>query len=333
MNKEKKQLSLKETISILEKKYGSGVVVRNDEESKTNVKAISTGCYAIDGLLGCGGLPMGRIIEIYGIESSGKTTLCLFFASQIQKQGGKVVYLDIEQSYDRNYAEKIGVSDNTKNFIVSQPSTLEETFDIIRAFVATNEIDLIIVDSVAAMIPKVELEEGNLEKDSMAVKARLMSKYLPVITSEISHSKTIVIFINQLRSNVGVYYGPKETTPGGRALKFFSSVRLSVTKGESLKDGNIQIGNILKIVAKKNKVGFPFKDCSINLYYGSGIDLDADLFDFAVEQKVINKSANTYEYKNRKLGIGREQAQRFLKENEEIKEEIRNALKNDFSNK
>lgn len=316
---------MQETINTLEKKYGVGVVLQNDD-TPTNVKAVSTGCYEIDSLLGCGGLPLGRIIEIYGQESSGKTTMCLFFAAQIQKNGGKVVYLDVEQSYDRKYAGSIGIDTDSKNFIVSQPSTLEETFDIIRAFIATNQVDLIIVDSVAAMIPKRDLEEGNLEKDSMAVKARLMSKYLPVITSEIAKSKTIVIFINQLRSNVGVFYGPKDTTPGGKALKFFASIRLSVTKGEAIKADDAQIGNTLKIVCKKSKVGFPFKECEVDLYYGSGIDLIMDTVNYGERIGTIHKEGNTYMFGDKKLGVGREQAKAALEKDTELYQKIRESI-------
>lgn len=320
MKKEGGVPGLEETIAALEKKYGDGAVLRQDE-APASVKAISTGCFAIDGLLGCGGLPVGRLIEIYGMESSGKSTLCLFFAAQIQKQGGKVVYIDVEQAYDGRYAELIGVK--TKDLIVSQPSTLEETCEFVRAFAATNAIDLIVVDSLAAMIPKQDLEEGNLEKDSVAVKARLMSKYLPVITAEVAKSKTIVIFINQLRSNIGVYYGPKDTTPGGKALKYFASVRLSVTKGEAIKEKEIQIGTRMKVVAKKNKVGFPYKEGELDLYFGSGVDLVSDTVDAGVAHEVITKSGNTYEYKSKKLGVGKEQVRTFLRENGETYEAIR----------
>ncbi len=315
--------ALEETISALEKKYGQGVVLRTDD-TPTNVKAIPTGSFAIDNLLGCGGLPVGRLIEIYGQESSGKSTLCLFFAAQMQKQGKKIVYLDVEQSYDRRYAELIGV--DTDKLIVSQPSSLEETFDILRAFVASGEVDLIILDSVAALVPAADFEEGNLEKDSMAVKARLMSKYLPVVNSEISKSNTICVFINQTRANIGVYYGPKDTTPGGKALKFFASVRLSVTKGEAIKSGDSQIGNVMKIVAKKNKVGFPFREATVDLYYGSGVDLIKDTFDAAVAAEVIEKTGNTYIFNKDSLGVGRNNASSYLKEHLEILAEVRKAL-------
>jgi recombination protein RecA len=321
-------ISLEDTIKDLEKKYGEGVVLKQEHQN-ASVESISTGCYAIDNLLGCGGLPVGRVIEIYGMESSGKSSLCLFFAGQFQKQGKKIVYLDVEQAYDQRYAESLGVS--TKDLIVSQPSTLEETFDIVRAFLSTKKVDMIVIDSLAAMIPKQDLVEGNLEKDSVAIKARLMSKYLPVISSESAKSKTIVLFINQLRSNIGVYYGPKDTTPGGKALKFFSSVRLSVSKGLAIKDKEVQIGNSMKVVAKKNKVGFPYKEAEVDIYYGEGVDLINDVIVTALEYEVLTKSGHSYLFGEVKLGVGKEQAKAFLTKNpavvKDIKKEIDKKIK------
>jgi recombination protein RecA len=308
MKSEKKETTpdIEEAIKGLNKKYGSGTILKADD-NPADIETISTGSFAIDYIFGCGGLPRGRLIEVYGQESSGKSTLCLFFASQIQKQKGKVVYIDAENAYDPSYAKGIGVE--TEKLIVSQPSTLEETMDTIRAFVETNAIDLIIVDSVAALVPRSELEGEEMLKDTMATQARLLGKALRILTGPISRSKTIVIFINQLRDKIGVFYGQKETTPGGKALKFFSSVRLSVTKGDKiLGTKEEQIGNRLNITAVKNKVGFPWRRCSIDLYYGTGIDLSSDLFDTAVESNVIKKEGNTYSYDKIELGVGREKA-------------------------
>lgn len=320
---------LKKVINELEKKYGEGVVLTDGDSH--NVKALSTGCFAIDSLLGCGGLPVGRLMEVYGEESSGKSSACLFFAGQIQKQGGKILYIDVEQTYDQKYAAKLGVDTGPNHFYVSQPSTLEETMDILRSFILTNHFDLIIVDSVAAMVPKADFEDGALEKDSVAVKARLMSKYLPVLASEVAASKTVVIFINQTRANIGVYYGPKDTTPGGKSLKFFCSVRLSVTKGTAIKRGDEQVGNSLRIVAKKNKVGIPYREGTMDLYFGEGVDLISDTLDFGVKMGVIALAGNTYSYGETKLGVGKEKVKEALRSDEamlaKIREEIYSKIK------
>lgn len=312
-------------IARIRKQYGDGAIIQNDETSD-HVEAVSTNCYTVDNLLGCGGLPKGRIIEMYGSESSGKSTMCLFFASQVQKRGGTVAYLDVENAYDRAYAEKIGVK--TDKLLVSQPSTLEETFDILRAYAETNAVDLIIVDSVAAMTPKSELEGEEMLKDTMAVQARLMGKALRIVTGPISRSKTVVIFINQLREKIGVFYGEKTTTPGGKALKFYSSVRLSVTKGEKLyNDKKEQIGNVLKLTAVKNKVGAPYRSGEVTLYYGTGIDLAVDTFKAAVERDIITKTGNTYSLGDKKLGVGEGASVEFLKNNPEMYDEVYKVLK------
>ena len=326
MKKEKEITpSLKATLAALEKQYGDGVILSGD--SMQEVESISTGCFAIDNLLGCGGLPKGRIMEIFGQESSGKSTLCLFFAAQVQKQGGKVVYIDAENAYDREYASGIGV--DTDKLLVAQPETLEESFDIMRALAETNEIDLIIVDSVAALVPKSELEGEQMLKETVGVQARLLGKALRIITGPVSRSKTIVIFINQVRTNVGVMWGNPETTPGGKALKFFSSVRIKVSKGDKIKGkGEEQIGNVLKLSAVKNKVGFPFKNAEISLYYGAGIDLIADTLTAALENAIVVKTGNTYSFGEVKLGVGEVQTVNALKTNQELLENIRAAITN-----
>lgn len=307
-------------IDSITKKYGDGTVLVNNNDSVSNVRATSTGCLGLDRVFGCGGIPEGRIIEIYGAESSGKTTMTLFIAAQMQKQGKKVAFIDVEQAFDRGWAKKLGV--DVDNLLVTQPSTVEETMDIIRGVTSLNMFDLVIVDSVEAMIPAKELEDGALEKDSIGLKARLLNKYLRVITSEAAHTKTVIVFINQVRSNVGVMYGPKDITPGGKALKFYASVRLSVTKGEAIKNGNEQIGNTVRVVAKKNKVGFPFREVELDLYYQSGIDLIKDTLDNAVEHGVIKLDKRTYSYEDTKIGTSKEEAARYLREHQDVYERI-----------
>lgn len=319
--------SIKEALARLRKQYGEGVVLA-PEDVPTHVDSIPTGCYAIDTLLGCGGLPRGRIIEIYGNEGSGKSTLCLFFAAQVQKQGGAVVYVDVENAYDASYANIMGVE--TNKLMISQPETLEESFDIIRAMAETNEVDLIIVDSIAALTPKAELESVEMFKETMALQARLIGKGIRIITGPVSRSKTVVIFINQVRSKVGVVWGNPDVTPGGKSLKFFSSVRLNVTKGDKILGvKEEQIGNTVKVNAVKNKVGMPFKKCTFDLYYGSGVDLISDLFDTAVADDVIVKTGNTYKFNDSILGVGRDKAISALRTgpNEEVRKALTIKLK------
>jgi len=322
MNKTHKPVgSLEEARAKLQKQYGESVILQQDSVPE-KIDVVPTGCFALDDLLGCGGLPRGRIIEIYGEMSSGKSTLCLYLASQVQKNGGTVAYLDNENAYDRQYAELLGV--DTSQLLLSQPTTLEETFDIIRAYTEANCVDLIVVDSVAAMVPKTELEGEEMLKDSVALQARLLGKGLRILTGPVGRSSTIVIFINQTRSNVGIMYGPKDTTPGGKALKFFSSVRLNVKKGERIEgNGKEQIGNTIKITATKNKVGFPYRSGSFDLYYGEGVDLVSDTLEYGVSTGVVELSGNTYSYGEKKLGVGREKAKTALREDEKLFNEVR----------
>ena len=321
---------LQEAIDAIKKKYGDGAVMKSGEIAD-KIEAISTNCYAIDNLLGCGGIPRGRITEIFGAESSGKSTLCLYLAAQVQKAGGLCVYIDAENAYDQQYAETIGV--DTSKLLVSQPSSLEEAFDSIREFADSNAVDLIIIDSVSALVPKSEIEGEEMLKDTMAVQARLLSKGLRILSGPISKSKTVVIFINQLRANIGVMYGQKEITTGGKALKYYASVRLNIGKGDKiLGTKDAQIGNTMNITAVKNKVGFPFKKASVDLYYGKGVDLHADTLDYGAECGVIKLVGNTYSFGEEKLGVGRENARKFLVKNEEVYQKIRKNI-NDENNK
>lgn len=320
----KEKLTLKDAMKSIRDKYGEGSILTT-EKSQEKVETMPSGSFAIDNILGTG-IPRGRIIELYGEPSQGKSTISLFLAGQIQKQGGTVAYLDAENAYDASYAEKLGVS--TKDLIVSQPDTLEEAFDIIRTFAETNSVDLIIVDSVASLTPKAELAEDDQFKETMALQARLLGKALRINTGIIAKSKTTVIFINQTRSKVGVFYGQKETTPGGKALKFFSSVRLSVAKVEKIEGPNKeQIGATLKLTAVKNKCAFPFRSGTINLYYDSGIDLHSDTLDRAEETGVVTKTGNTYSFGETKLGVGRENARKFLVKNGDVYQAIREGIK------
>lgn len=312
-------------LAKLRKQYGAGVVLQ-DSDFPEEIEVIPTGCFAIDNLLGCGGLPRGRVIEIFGEPSEGKSTLCLFLAGQVQKQGGTVAYIDAESAYESSYAKNLGVT--TEDLLVSQPETLEETFDIVRALAETNQIDLIIVDSVAALVPKSELEGAEMLKETMALQARLLGKALRIVTGPISRSKTIVIFINQTRSKVGMVWGNPETTPGGKALKFFSSVRLKVSKGDKILGAKeVQIGNTVKITAVKNKVGMPFRKGQFDLYYGAGVDLVADTMETAEEMSVIKKTGNTYFFGEEKLGVGKDNTIETMKNNKELYEKIHQSTK------
>ncbi len=327
MKETNKEDKIGDALERLQKKYGEGVVIQPDEESEFKVEFYPTGSYGIDTMMGAG-LPKGRIIEIYGEPSAGKSVLTTFLMAQIQKGGGRVALIDAEHAFDSAYAKNIGL--DTSKLFISQPTDLEEAMDVVRELVKTGEFDIITIDSVAALTPRAELEgEEMLKEGGMALQARLLGKSLRILTSEISKSKTTVIFINQVRDKVGVFYGAKTSTPGGKALKFFSSVRLDVVRGEKFLDKNEeQIGNELKITAVKNKVGKPFKRTSIDLYYTQGIDLFADTLDFGEKCGVIEKSGNTYTFKDNKLGVGRDNAKKYLSNNIEVYNAVRTAIDN-----
>jgi recombination protein RecA len=313
----------------LQKKYGNDVLMELSRDTDFKVEWFSTGSFALDEVIGKG-LPKGRIIEVFGAESSGKSTMSLFLMAQIQKAGGRVALIDAENAFDGAYASNIGL--DISKLLVSQPQTLEEAFDIMKALIDTGEMDMIVVDSVSALVPKSAFESEEMLKDTMAVQARLMSKGLPLLSGPISKTKTILIFINQIRDKVGVFYGAKTTTSGGRALKFYSSVRLEVAKGGKLEGkGDVQIGNEIIVKAAKNKVGFPWKAAKIDLYYARGLDLHADTLDFGEKVGIIKKVGITYSYDNIVLGVGREKARQTLVEDEILYQKIREAItkKND----
>jgi len=327
MTEKEKSKSIEEAMAQLHKKYGKESVVELDKEMNIEVEAISTGCFALDDAFGCGGMPRGRIIEVFGAESSGKSTLTTSLMAEIQRAGGRVALIDAEFAFDANYARGIGL--DTDKMILSQPGSLEEAMDVLNGLVKSHALDIIVVDSVAALVPKSEVEgEGEMLKDTMAVQARLLGKALRILTGAIARSGTIVIFINQLREKIGVFFGNKDTTPGGKALKFFASVRVDVKKGEKIEGKNKElIGYVLKATMVKNKVGYPWKQAEFELYFGSGIDKTGDTLDYGNKIGVVTKAGNTYSIDDNKIGVGRDQAKKYLKDHADVYEKLVETIK------
>ncbi|KGG80277.1 recombinase RecA [Caloranaerobacter azorensis] len=319
-----KKKALEMAISQIEKQFGKGSIMKLGENSKLNVEAISTGALSLDIALGIGGLPRGRIVEIYGPESSGKTTVALHVIAEAQKQGGAAAFIDAEHALDPSYAKRLGV--DIDNLIVSQPDTGEQALEIAEALVRSGAIDVIVIDSVAALVPKAEIE-GEMGDSHVGLQARLMSQALRKLAGAIKKSNTIAIFINQLREKVGVMFGNPETTPGGRALKFYASVRLDVRKVETLKQSDEMIGNRTKVKVVKNKVAPPFKIAEFDIMYGTGISKEGNLLDVGVSDGIINKSGSWYSYGEHRLGQGRENAKEFLRENVKIAQEIEEKIR------
>jgi recombination protein RecA len=304
----------------IEKQFGKGSIMKLGEASANmNIETVPTGSIALDIALGVGGLPRGRIVEIYGPESSGKTTVALHAVAEVQKRGGQAAFIDAEHALDPVYARNLGV--NIDELLISQPDTGEQALEIAEALVRSGAVDVIVVDSVAALVPKNELE-GEMGDSHVGLQARLMSQALRKLAGAISKSKTIAIFINQLREKVGVMFGNPETTTGGRALKFYASVRLEVRRGEALKVGNEVVGHRTKIKVVKNKVAPPFKQADVDIMFGEGISREGSLIDIATELDIIQKSGAWYSYNEERLGQGRENAKQFLKEHPELTEEI-----------
>lgn len=321
---DEKKVSMAEAIKDLNKKYDQNLVVKMGD--KFTIEAFPTNSYSLDYVFGCGGVPKGRAIEIFGQESSGKTTLALYLIAQIQKQGGKAMFIDVEHSLSQEYAKKLGV--NVDELYMSQPDTGEQAFDVIEKVAETGGIDIIVLDSVASLVSAKELED-DIEKDTVALQARLMSKGLRRVTGLLAKTKTTVIFINQIRDKIGVYWGNKTTTSGGRALKYYSSTRLEVKKGEKIKGKNdAVIGNWLNICAVKNKVGEPWRVTELELLFGKGVDLVGDVLDSAVKEKIVDKTGGTFTYGEVKLAVGRDHAKKFLEEHPEVLQEITNKLNN-----
>lgn len=303
----------------IEKQFGKGSIMKLGEQAEQRVSTVSSGSIAIDIALGVGGYPKGRIIEIYGPESSGKTTVALHAIAEAQRNGGQAAFIDAEHALDPVYAQKLGV--NIDELLLSQPDTGEQALEIAEALVRSGAIDIIVVDSVAALVPKAEIE-GEMGDSHVGLQARLMSQALRKLSGAINKSKTIAIFINQVREKIGVMFGNPETTPGGRALKFYSSVRLEVRRAETLKQGNEMIGNRTKVKVVKNKVAPPFKVAEVDIMYGEGISREGSILDIGSEIDVVEKSGAWYSYKGERLGQGRENAKQFLRENPEMAEEI-----------
>ena len=326
---EEKKKALESVFSVIEKEYGTGSIMKLGDANSVDVEVIPTGSLTLDMALGVGGLPRGRVIEIYGPESSGKTTVALHVVAEAQKMGGEAAFIDAEHALDPVYAKILGV--DIDNLLVAPPDTGEQALDIAEALVRSGALDVIVVDSVAALVPKAEID-GEMGDSHVGLLARLMSQALRKLTAVISKSGTVVIFINQLREKVGVMYGNPETTPGGRALKFFSSVRLDVRRGEVIKNGTELIGNKTKVKVVKNKVAPPFKTAEFDILYGEGISKEGNILDFAVENNIIKKSGAWFSYNGEKIGQGRDNVRKYMVENKEftaeIDRQVRELLKN-----
>ncbi len=317
---EEKLKALEHALADLDKQYGKGAVMKLGENvTDQNIPVIPTGCLTLDAALGVGGIPRGRIVEIYGPESSGKTTVALHIVAEAQRAGGIAAFVDAEHALDPAYAKKLGV--NIDELYVSQPDTGEQALEIAEALVRSGALDVVVIDSVAALVPKAEID-GEMGDSFVGLQARLMSQALRKLAGIINKTGCVAIFINQLREKVGVMYGNPETTPGGRALKFYASVRLDVRRGEQLKDGATVVGNHTKVKVVKNKVAPPFRVAEFDIVYGEGISKEGTLLDLAVERDIIHKSGAWFSYKDQRIGQGRENTRLFLKSHPEIAEEI-----------
>ena len=316
---ESRKRALEVALGKIEKDFGKGSVMKLGENLTEKVDVIPTGSLSVDAALGVGGLPRGRIVEVYGPESSGKTTLALHAVAQAQKLGGTAAFIDAEHALDPVYAGKLGV--DIDELYVSQPDNGEQALDICEALVRSGAIDIVVVDSVAALVPKAEIE-GDMGDSHVGLQASLMSQALRKLTSVISKTNTVVIFINQLREKVGVMYGNPETTTGGKALKFYATIRIDVRKSEAIKEGKEIIGNRTKITIKKNKVAPPFRGCVVDMLYGEGISRTGEVLDFAVEMDLIRKSGSFYSYNDERIGQGRDNARQFLLDHPDIFDEL-----------
>ena len=316
---EEKLKALEHALADLDKQFGKGSVMKLGEQSAQDISVIPTGCLTLDAALGVGGIPRGRIVEIYGPESSGKTTVALHIVAEAQKAGGIAAFVDAEHALDPAYAKKLGV--NIDELYVSQPDTGEQALEIAEALVRSGALDVVVIDSVAALVPKAEID-GEMGDSFVGLQARLMSQALRKLAGIINKTGCVAVFINQLREKVGVMYGNPETTPGGRALKFYASVRLDVRRGEQLKDGTTVVGNHTKGKVVKNKVAPPFRVAEFDIVYGEGISKEGTLLDLAVERDIVHKSGAWFSYKDQRIGQGRENTRMFLKNNPEIANEI-----------
>lgn len=316
--------TLEQVLADIEKQFGKGSIMKLGDESHNEIDTVSSGSLTLDIALGVGGYPKGRIIEIYGPESSGKTTFALEAIAEVQKAGGKAAFIDAEHALDPVYAKNLGVDIN--DLLLSQPDTGEQALEICEALVRSEAISIVVIDSVAALVPQAEIE-GEMGDSHVGLQARLMSQALRKLSGTISKTNTIAIFINQLREKVGVLFGNPETTPGGRALKFYSTIRLDVRRGEQIKNGDNVIGNKTNVKIVKNKVAPPFKTASVEIMYGQGVSREAEILDLASEIGIVDKSGAWYSYNGEKIGQGKENAKQFLRDNHTIKEEIENKVR------
>jgi recombination protein RecA len=316
--------AVEQAISQIEKQFGRGSIMKMGEEKVLEIPAISTGSLALDTALGVGGVPRGRVVEIYGPESSGKTTLALHIAAEAQALGGMVAFIDAEHALDMGYARRLGV--DVDNLLVSQPDTGEQALDIAEILVRSGGIDVLVIDSVAALVPRAELE-GEMGDQHMGLQARLMSQALRKLTATISKSMTCVIFINQIRMKIGVMFGSPETTTGGNALKFYASQRLDIRRIAAIKEGDQVIGNRTRVKVVKNKIAPPFKEAEFDIIYGTGISKEGDILDLAVSMNLVEKSGAWYSFGGERLGQGRENVKKFLAENTDIRDRIADLVK------
>ena len=319
MEREEKLKALDAALSQIERQYGKGAVMKLGDHEKREIDVISSGSLSLDIALGIGGYPKGRIIEIYGPESSGKTTFALHAIAEAQKLGGRVAFIDAEHSLDPQYASKLGV--NTDDLLLSQPDNGEQALEICEALVRSGAISVIVIDSVAALVPQAEIE-GEMGDSHVGLQARLMSQALRKLSGVINKTNTIAIFINQLREKVGIMFGNPETTPGGRALKFYSSVRLEIRRSEQIKLGTDVVGNKTNIKVVKNKMAPPFKNCTVDIMYGEGVSQEGEVIDLASEAGILEKSGSWYAYKGEKLGQGKENVKELLKNNNDLFDEL-----------
>jgi recombination protein RecA len=315
--------ALERALAQIEKTYGKGAIMNMDGNSTLNVEGIPTGALSLDIALGGKGMPRGRIVEVFGPESSGKTTLCLHIIAEAQKLGGVSAFVDAEHALDPSWAKRLGVS--LKDLLVSQPDTGEQALEIVETLVRSNAVDVIVVDSVAALIPKAEIE-GEMGDAQMGSQARLMSQAMRKLTAAVSKSKALVIFINQIRMKIGIMFGNPETTTGGNALKFYSSVRVDIRRVNAIKEGDVAIGNHVRAKVVKNKIAPPFREAEFDILFESGISYEGDLLDMGVNENVIDKSGAWFNYGSVRLGQGREQARQFLRENADVGKEIRHKV-------
>lgn len=323
-----REAALMQALKSIEKQYGKGSVMKLGEKTDTRIEVISSGSLALDAALGVGGYPRGRVIEIYGPESSGKTTFALHAIAEVQKAGGTAAFIDAEHALDPAYAAKLGV--DTDELLISQPDTGEQALEIAEALVRSGAIDILVIDSVAALVPRAEIE-GEMGDSHVGLQARLMSQALRKLSGAINTTKTIAIFINQIREKVGVMFGNPEVTPGGRALKFYSTIRLEVRRGETIKLGTDIVGNVAKIKVVKNKVAPPFKTVEVDVMYGEGVSKQGEILDLAVEHNIVEKSGSWYSYNGEKMGQGRENAKLFLKENPFVMEEVAEFIREELN--